>query len=198
MTSSRKATIKRKTSETSISLTLDLDEYFEGEIKTGSGFLDHMLDLFRKHSGIGLSLVCKGDTEIDMHHSSEDIAICLGSAILKAVGNKKNIERFGFYYIPMDDTLVRAVLDLSGRISFEFSGSFKSCSMGNFSTEMSAHFFKTIAQAGKMNLHLDLIRGEDAHHCIEGMFKAFGRALSMAVSPSSRISGIPSTKGVLE
>lgn len=197
MTSPRKAVIKRKTSETDITLKLDLDTYFEGEIQSGSGFLDHMLDLFRKHSGIGMSLSCRGDTEIDMHHSSEDIAICLGSAILKAIGDKQNIERYGFYYVPMDDTLVRAVLDLSGRISFEFSGNLKPGAIGNFETEMAIHFFKTIAQTTKMNLHLDLVRGENAHHCIEGMFKAFARALSMAISPSSRVSGVPSTKGVL-
>ncbi|MFC1585716.1 imidazoleglycerol-phosphate dehydratase HisB [Fibrobacterota bacterium] len=197
MESTRKTTEKRKTKETDIELTLDLDTYFEGEIKSGSGFLDHMLDLFRKHSGMGLSLICEGDTEVDMHHSCEDIAICLGSAILKAVGDKKDMERFGFYYVPMDEALVRAVLDLSGRISFEFSGDIQRNTIGNFETEMAIHFFKTIAQSGKMNLHLDIIRGRNAHHCIEGMFKAFARALAMAVSSSSRIKGVPSTKGIL-
>jgi imidazoleglycerol-phosphate dehydratase len=198
MSSSRRAEIKRKTAETDIVLTLDLDEYFEGEISSGSGFLDHMLDLFRKHSGMGFSLVCRGDTQVDMHHSSEDIAICLGSAILEAVGDKKNIERFGFYMVPMDETLVRAALDLSGRIAFEHSGILKDGAVGNFDSEMAVHFFKTLAQSGKMNLHLDLLRGKNIHHCIEGMFKAFARALSMAVSASSRIKGVPSTKGMLE
>ena len=197
MSSSRKAVIKRKTSETDITLKLDLDSAVDGKIQSGSGFLDHMLDLFRKHSGIGLSVICRGDTDVDMHHSSEDIAICLGSAILEAVGDKKNIERYGFYYVPMDDTLTRAVLDLSGRISFEFSGDIKPNHIGNFETEMAVHFFKTVAQTAQMNLHLDIIRGENAHHCIEGLFKAFARALSMAVSPSSRVKGVPSTKGVL-
>ncbi len=193
----RAAKISRNTKETQITLELDLDNSFEGEISTGSGFLDHMIDIFRKHSGIGLKLVCNGDTNIDMHHSCEDIAICLGNAIVEAVGDKAGIERYGFYYVTMDEALARVCLDLSGRTSFVFNGTIKQQSIGNLDTELIPHFFESIAQNAKMNLHLDLIRGENAHHCVEGLFKAFARALSMAISPSARVRGVPSTKGSL-
>jgi imidazoleglycerol-phosphate dehydratase len=192
-----KVQIKRRTKETDISLTLDLRQKRQGTLSSGSPFLDHMLDLFRKHSGMGLTLNCQGDTEIDMHHSSEDIAICLGSAIAKAVGDKKGMERFGFYYVPMDEALVRVVLDLSGRIAFKFTGRLKHCRVGNFESEMAVHFFKTLAQSAQMNLHIDLLRGNNVHHSIEAIFKAFARALAMAVSPSANFKGVPSTKGVL-
>ena len=197
MTAARKAKIERKTSETQIVLALDLDQSSETDISTGSSFFDHMMDLFQRHSGFGLTLQCQGDKEIDMHHSVEDIGICLGLAIEKAIGDKSGIERYGFYYVPMDEALVRVVLDLSGRIAFEFNGSFKRETMGNLETELIPHFFKSVAQNAKMNLHIDLLRGDNTHHCIEGMFKAFARALAMAVSPSKNISGIPSTKGTL-
>ncbi|MBF0430898.1 MAG: imidazoleglycerol-phosphate dehydratase HisB [Fibrobacteria bacterium] len=193
----RTATIKRKTNETDITLKLDLDKSIKKHINTGSAFLDHMLDLFSTHGGIGLSVECKGDVDVDMHHSSEDIAICLGEALLKAVGNKKGIERFGHYYVPMDEALVRTVLDLSGRISFVFKGKLKNNIVGNLETEMIIHFFQSFAQAAKINLHIDIIRGSNTHHCIEGIFKSFARALSMAISSSTRVRGIPSTKGML-
>ncbi len=197
MSSAKKASIQRKTTETDIDLAINLGGNISGDIQSGSAFLDHMLDLFRKHSGIGLALTCKGDTNIDMHHSCEDIAICLGEALNEALGDKKGIERYGFYYVPMDEALARCALDLSGRIAFEFHGTLPSTTIGNFETEMVEHFFKTLAQCAKMNLHLDLIRGSNAHHCIEGLFKAFARALAMAVKPSGITNGIPSTKGVL-
>lgn len=193
----RKAEINRKTKETDISLSLDLDHEIDGPIDTGSGFLDHMLDLLRKHAGLGLSVVCKGDNHIDMHHSTEDIAICLGEALLKAVGDKKGIERYGFYYVTMDEALARCCLDLSGRISFVWNVSIPSARIGNLDTELVQHFFQSVAENAKMNLHLDLLRGTNSHHCIEGLFKAFARALSMAISPSLRVKGVPSTKGTL-
>lgn len=193
----RKAEIRRKTKETDITLSLNLDEYFEGPVQSGSPFLDHMLDLLRKHSGIGLSVVCEGDPEIDMHHSAEDIAICFGEALLKAAGDKKGIERYGFYYVTMDEALARCCLDLSGRMAFEWHASLPMSRIGNLDTELVPHFFKTVAENGRMNLHLDLLRGANTHHCIEGLFKAFARALSMAVSPSRRVQGVPSTKGAL-
>jgi imidazoleglycerol-phosphate dehydratase len=193
----RQAKISRKTKETEILLELNLDQAGSRIIASGSGFLDHMLDLFQKHSGIGFSLECKGDTHIDMHHSAEDIAICIGQALQQAVGDKNGIERYGFYYVPMDETLVRVVLDFAGRTSFCMTGEIPAQKIGNFETELVEHMFSTIAQEAKINLHIDLIRGSNAHHCIEGIFKAFARALGMAISPSQRVRGIPSTKGTL-
>jgi imidazoleglycerol-phosphate dehydratase len=193
----RKADIKRKTKETDITLSLDLDNPIDGPIDSGSPFLDHMLDLFRKHGGIGLSVVCKGDKDIDMHHSAEDIAICLGEALLKAVGDKQGIERYGFYYVTMDEALARCCLDLAGRISFVYNAAIPTARIGNLDTELVQHFFQSVAENAKLNLHIDLLRGTNTHHCIEGMFKAFARALSMAISPSRRVQGVPSTKGTL-
>jgi imidazoleglycerol-phosphate dehydratase len=193
----RHATISRQTKETRIDLTLDLDAPVEGPVDTGSGFLDHMLDLFRRHSGIGLTVTCKGDTHIDMHHSAEDIAICLGEALRQALGDKSGIERYGFYYVTMDEALARCCLDLSGRMSFEWNAAIPAPRVGNLDTELVEHFFQSIAENARMNLHLDLLRGTNSHHCVEGLFKAFARALSMAVSPSRRVAGIPSTKGTL-
>lgn len=193
----RHAHITRKTSETSIELTFDLDAPVDGPVETGSGFLDHMLDLFRRHGGFGLSVVCKGDTHIDMHHSAEDIAICLGEALRQALGDKSGIERYGFYYVTMDEALARCCLDLSGRMSFEWNAAIPSPRLGNLDTELIEHFFQSVAENARMNLHLDLLRGANSHHCAEALFKAFARALAMAVSPSRRISGIPSTKGSL-
>jgi imidazoleglycerol-phosphate dehydratase len=193
----RHATLSRQTKETRIDLTLDLDAPVEGPVDTGSGFLDHMLDLFRRHSGIGLTVTCKGDTHIDMHHSAEDIAICLGEALRQALGDKSGIERYGFYYVTMDEALARCCLDLSGRMSFEWNAAIPAPRVGNLDTELVEHFFQSIAENARMNLHLDLLRGTNSHHCVEGLFKAFARALSMAVSPSRRVAGIPSTKGTL-
>lgn len=193
----RAATLSRQTKETRIELTLNLDQTLAGPVQTGSGFLDHMLDLFRVHGGFGLSVTCEGDTHIDMHHSSEDIAICLGSALLQAVGDKKGIERFGFYYVTMDESLARCCLDLSGRMAFVWNAALPAAQVGNLDTELISHFFQTVAENAKMNLHLDLLRGVNTHHCVEALFKAFARALAMAVSPSRRVTGVPSTKGML-
>ncbi len=193
----RTASFSRKTRETQIDLTLHLDQPDEGLIQTGSGFLDHMLDLFRKHGGFGLTVNCQGDAHIDMHHSTEDIAICLGECLKQALGDKAGIERYGFYYVVMDEALARCCLDLSGRYAFAWNAHFPMSRIGNLDVELIKHFFQSVAENARMNLHLDLIRGENTHHCSEALFKAFGRALSMAVSPSRRIQGIPSTKGSL-
>jgi imidazoleglycerol-phosphate dehydratase len=193
----RTAEIKRKTRETDIVLSLDLDASVAGPVETGSGFLDHMLDLLRKHAGIGLSVACRGDTHIDMHHSAEDIAICLGEALLQTLGDKRGIERYGFYYVTMDEALARCCLDLSGRIGFVYNAAIPSARIGNLDTELVQHFFRSVAENAKMNLHLDLLRGTNSHHCVEAMFKAFARALAMAISPSLRVQGVPSTKGTL-
>ncbi len=194
----RKAEISRKTKETSIRVALDLDKPFEGELDSGSGFLDHMLDALRKHAGVGLSVSCQGDTHIDMHHSAEDIAICLGQALAQSLGDKKGIERYGFYYVTMDEALCRCALDLSGRFAFVWNAPLGAEKAGNLDTELVPHFFQTLAEHAKMNLHVDLLRGTNTHHGIEAIFKAFARALAMAIEPSRRVSGVPSTKGKLE
>lgn len=194
---SRKASIERKTRETDIRLSLDLDHSGRGEISSGNAFLDHMLDLFQVHSGCTLELNCQGDVEIDMHHSMEDIAICLGEALLEAVGDKKGIERYGFYYVTMDEALARVSLDLSGRFNLQYSASIPALQVGGLEVSLFQHFFYSMAEHARMNLHIDLLRGDDAHHCIEGIFKAFARALGMALSPSARIAGVPSSKGSL-
>ena len=194
---SRHSIIHRKTSETDIYLELNLDAPVLGKIKTQSGFLDHMLDVFSKHSGIGLAITCKGDTHIDLHHSIEDVAICLGQALAECLQNKKGIERYGFYYVTMDEALARVCLDLCNRIAFHYSVSVQQAKIGNLETEMIAHFFESLCQNAKINLHIDLIHGINAHHCFEAVFKAFARALAMAVSPSLRIKEIPSSKGIL-
>jgi imidazoleglycerol-phosphate dehydratase len=193
----RKASIERKTSETEIRVSLNLDEYTRGKMDTGSGFLDHMLDLFQVHSGIGLEVYCKGDTYIDMHHSCEDIAIAMGQCMQEALGDKKGIERYGFYTVPMDEALCRAVLDFSGRFAIEYHVPLQQNQIGNLDTEMIEHFFYSFAENARMNLHLDLLRGKNTHHCIEGIFKAFARATAMAISPSARLKGVPSSKGTL-
>lgn len=194
----RQATIERNTKETQIKLSLNLDECSRGTIQTGSGFLDHMLDLFQVHAGITLDLECKGDIWIDMHHSAEDIAICLGQALSTAIGDKKGIERYGFYYVTMDEALARVCLDLSGRMAFIWEApQLRMEHIGNIHTEMFEHFFHSLAENCRMNLHVDLLRGKNTHHCLEGIFKAFARALSMAIAPSLKIKGLPSSKGAL-
>jgi imidazoleglycerol-phosphate dehydratase len=194
---SRQAHIVRKTRETDIDLFLDLDVAERGEINTGSGFLDHMLDLFQVHAGITLRVKCIGDTFIDMHHSTEDIGICLGQALAQAIGDKKGIERYGFYYVTMDEALARACLDFSGRFAFSYEVPLQMNKIGNLDTEMIEHFFYSVAENARMNLHIDLLRGRNTHHCLEGVFKAFARAVAMGISPSRRVGGIPSSKGAL-
>lgn len=194
----RKFSIERQTKETQIKLSLNLDVAGRGSIKTGSGFLDHMLDLFQVHSGTTLEVECNGDTWIDMHHSAEDIAICLGQALYSAIGDKKGIERYGFYIVPMDEALARVCLDFSGRMAFVWEcPDLRMEHVGNIHTELFEHFFHTVAENCKMNLHVDLIRGRNTHHIIEGIFKAFARSVAMAISPSRKISGLPSSKGLL-
>lgn len=193
----RQTTMERKTSETQITLQLHLDQAGRGTIRTGSGFLDHMLDLFQVHAGITLDICCEGDTHIDMHHSAEDIAIVLGQALSQCIGDKKGIERYGFYYVPMDEALARVCLDFSGRIGFVWNVSLSNERIGNIDTELFRHFFKSVAENARMNLHVELLYGEDTHHNLEAIFKAFARAMAMAISPSRRIGSVPSTKGTL-
>lgn len=193
----RSAKVNRNTKETKISLELALDSANRGNISTGSGFMDHMLDLFQVHGGFSLNLKCDGDTHVDMHHSVEDIAIVLGQALVEALGDKKGIERYGFYFVPMDEALARVCLDFSNRIGFVWNVALPASSAGGIEASLFEHFFKSLAENARMNLHIELLYGNDAHHCLEAIFKAFARAIGMAISPSNRVSGVPSSKGVL-
>jgi imidazoleglycerol-phosphate dehydratase len=193
----RTSSLTRNTSETQITLSLDLDTAGRGKIESGSAFLDHMLDLFQVHSGTTLSLHCQGDTQVDMHHSAEDIAIVLGQALAEALGSKEGIERYGFYFVPMDEALARVALDFGGRIGFVWQADALPCEVAGMPRSLWEHFFKTLSENAKMNLHIALLYGTDGHHGLEAIFKAFARALAMAVSPNSRTKGVPSSKGVL-
>ena len=197
MKQKRIAKIERKTKETKIKLELNLEGSGKSDVKTGIGFLDHMLDLWTFHGLFNLKLTCKGDLEIDTHHTTEDIAIALGSALDKAVGEKKGIVRYGFSYVPMDEALLRVALDLSGRPEFCFSGEFIQSSIGNLDTQMIRHFFKSLAMSSRMTLHMSILYGKNDHHKCEGLFKALGRALRQAVEIDPRRIGVASSKGIL-
>ena len=197
MKQKRIAKIERITSETKIKLELNIDGSGKADVKTGIGFLDHMLDLWAFHGLFNLKLTCKGDLEIDAHHTTEDIAIALGSALAEAVGGKKGIVRYGFSYLPMDEALLRVALDLSGRPEFVFSGEFLQASIGSLDTQMIRHFFKSLAMSSRMTLHMSILYGINDHHKCEGLFKALGRALRQAVEIDPRRTGVASTKGIL-
>lgn len=197
MKQKRVAKIKRITKETKIKLELNLDGSGKSEINTGIGFLDHMLNLWAFHGLFDLKLTCSGDLEIDTHHSTEDIGLALGSALAEAVGEKKGIFRYGHSYVPMDEALIRAALDLSGRPEFVFSGKFTQPSIGQLDTQMINHFFKSFAISSKMTLHLSILYGINDHHKCEGMFKSMARALRMAVESDPRRTEVVSTKGSL-
>ena len=193
----RVSNISRKTGETDIQLSLNLDEASRGVVNSGNGFLAHMLDLFQVHGGFRLDLTCKGDTNVDMHHSMEDIAIVLGQALVECLGDKKGIERYGFYFVPMDEALSRVCLDFSNRIGFVWNVKLPAAMAGGIEASMFEHFFKSVAENARMNLHIELFYGSDNHHCLESIFKAFARAVAMAVAPSRNVKGVPSSKGVL-
>ena len=197
MKQKRIVNIERETKETKIKLELNLEGSGISDVKTGIGFLDHMLDLWTFHGLFNLKLICKGDLEIDTHHTTEDIAIALGSALYKAVGEKKGIVRYGFSYVPMDEALLRVALDLSGRPEFFFSGEFIQSSIGNLDTQMIRHFFKSLAIYSRMTLHMSILYGINDHHKCEGLFKALGRALRQAVEIDPRRIGVASSKGIL-
>ena len=194
----RSAEIKRKTSETDIELKLNLDGTGKGTIQTGVGFMDHMLTLFARHGRFDLDVVCRGDTMVDDHHSVEDIGIVLGAAIAQAVGDKRGIRRYGSMLLPMDEALVLCALDLSGRSCLRYTAQIPSQKIGTFDTELVEEFFLGLSRSAGMTLHIRQMDGTNSHHIVEAMFKAFGRALSEAVSVDERLGGeIPSTKGVL-
>ena len=197
MKQKRVAKIERKTKETKIKLELNLDGTGKSEIDTGIGFLDHMLNLWAFHGLFDLNLSCCGDLEIDAHHSTEDIGLALGSALAEAVGEKKGIFRYGHSYVPMDEALIRAALDLSGRPEFVFLGEFTQPSIGHLDTQMINNFIKSLAISSKMTLHLSILYGINDHHKCEGMFKSMARALRMAVESDPRRTEVVSTKGSL-
>lgn len=195
--SPRAADVRRETSETKVRIELQLDEANGYAGETGIGFFDHMLDLFAKHGGFGLRLTCEGDLQVDEHHTIEDVGIALGSAFRDALGDKSFIRRYGYAYVPMDETLARAVVDLSGRFFFIFDAEFARDRVGDFPAEMTEHFWYSFAEQASCNLHLSVLYGRNAHHQIEALFKAAARALREAVHRDPAFSRMPSTKGSL-
>ena len=190
--------IARKTGETDIKLALNLDGKGASVIASGCGFLDHMLTLFAKHAGYDLKVACKGDVEVDYHHTTEDIGIALGQAFLKALGDKRGIVRYGDIILPMDETLVMAAVDISGRDYLSVCLDIPAEKVGDFDTELCEEFFSAFVRESKITLHIKQLAGKNAHHIIEGVFKAVARALSFAtkINPD-RADEVPSTKGVL-
>jgi len=192
----RKAEIERKTKETEIKVLVNIDGEGESKINSGIGFFDHMLELFSKHSLIDIEMKAAGDINVDFHHTIEDVGITIGQAINKALGDKKGINRFGSAYIPMDESLARAVVDLSGRGRLVYRFYLKE-NIGGVDTTLIKEFFRAVAENAKMNIHIEVLYGDDTHHQIEAVFKAFAVALREAVSYNERIRGIASTKGKL-
>ncbi len=194
----RSAEIKRTTAETDIWLCLDLDGNGESRIDTGIGFLDHMLTLFARHGGFDLDVKCAGDLQVDAHHSTEDIGICLGEAMFKALGGKEGIRRYGDIILPMDEALILAAVDISGRAHLSYESRMRARKVGNFDTELAEEFWTAFARTAKITLHIQQLAGKNAHHIIEGQFKAVARALKEAVSIDPAQAGkVPSTKGML-
>ena len=194
---SRYARINRKTSETDLELTLELDGKGESTVDTGIGFFDHMLKSFAKHGLFDLNVKIKGDLHVDCHHTVEDAGIVLGAAIKKALGDKNSIKRYGSFLLPMDEALVMCAIDLSGRPYLVYDAKFGAERVGYFDTEMAKEFFYAVSYSAGMNLHIKEMYGENSHHIIEAMFKAFARALDEAVTVDPRVGGLPSTKGAL-
>lgn len=191
----RKSRLERVTSETSITLSLDLDGEGKGEVSTPVGFFNHMLQTLARHSGMDLMVEAKGDVEVDFHHLVEDTGMVLGEALAQALGYKRGIERFGEALVPMDEALAQVALDLSGRTHLSFSATFPAYKVGDFDTELVQEFFQGVVRGARMTLHIRLLEGENTHHAIEAIFKAFARALRQAIRVGK--GDIPSTKGVL-
>ena len=195
--SKRVVTVERKTKETDIKLTLNLDGTGVSKIDTGIGFFDHMLDGFTRHGLFDLELTCKGDLNVDCHHTIEDVGIVLGQAIKEAIGDKKSLKRYGSMMLPMDDALVLCAIDLSGRPYFAYDCNYSMPSIGDMDTEMVKDFFYAISYAAAMNLHIKQLYGSNNHHIAEASFKAFAKALDQATQIDDRIEGVLSTKGSL-
>ncbi len=195
---SRQAEVVRNTNETQIRVAINLDGTGQGKLNTGMPFLDHMLDQIVRHGLIDLDIECKGDTHIDDHHSAEDTGITLGMAFAKALGDKKGIRRYGHAYVPLDEALSRVVLDISGRPGLEFHVDYTRARVGSFDVDLFYEFFQGFVNHAGVTLHVDNLRGKNAHHQIETVFKAFARALRAAVELDPRMTGVmPSTKGSL-
>jgi len=197
MAANRSGAVERKTAETEVVLHIALDGNGKHDIDTEVPFFDHMLTLFSVHSLCDLKIKARGDLAVDDHHTVEDVGICLGQALKEALKDKKGIYRYGEATVPMDEALVRVVLDLSGRSYLVYNVELKRERLGNFSVENAREFFQAVANYGGMNLHIDLIRGENDHHILEAIFKAFGRALKTAVTIESRVEGVWSSKETL-
>jgi imidazoleglycerol-phosphate dehydratase len=194
----RKAQIQRDTRETQVHVAVDLDGSGAAKLASGIPFLDHMLDQIARHGAIDLEVTARGDLEIDAHHTVEDIGITLGMAIAKAVGDKKGIRRYGHAYVPLDEALSRAVVDFSGRPGLEWHVKYTRARVGEFDVDLTHEFFQGFVNHGLATVHIDNLRGDNAHHQCETVFKAFARALRMALEPDPRAAGvIPSTKGSL-
>ena len=194
----RKATVKRDTKETQIELSINLDGSGIAKLDTGIAFLEHMLDQLARHGMIDLDVLAKGDLEIDAHHTVEDIGIVLGNAVALALGDKKGISRFGHAYVPLDEALSRVVIDFSGRPGLGYRVDFPRSHVGSFDIDLLREFFQGFVNAAAATVHIDNLRGKNAHHQAETVFKAFGRTLRMAVEPDPRMDGVtPSTKGTL-
>lgn len=193
----RKATAERKTNETDIRISIDLDGSGKRQIDTGVKFFDHMLNGFARHGLFDLEVSCRGDLEVDCHHTIEDTGIVLGEAIAAALGDKKGITRYGHCLLPMDEALILCAADLGGRPYLIFDAEFRGNSCGDMDTQMAREFFYAVSYSARMNLHIKEIYGSNDHHVMEAMFKAFGRSLRAACEKDPRTSGIPSTKGLL-
>ncbi|MEG0766217.1 MAG: imidazoleglycerol-phosphate dehydratase HisB [Clostridia bacterium] len=194
----RKGQIVRKTRETDITVTLSLDTQGKADVQTGIGFFDHMLTSFCRFGMIDLTVRCHGDLEVDGHHTVEDVGICIGQALREALGDKRGIRRMAHAMVPMDEALALAALDISGRPMLCFDASFGTAQVGGFDTELAEEFFRAVAVAAGLTLHLRMMAGRNAHHMLEAMFKAFGRALDDATRLDERLEGmVPSTKGIL-
>lgn len=193
----RNATVTRETRETQITLSLDLDGTGRAEVATGVGFLDHMLELFARHSLIDLKLACKGDVQVDYHHTVEDVGLALGTALDKALGDRRGIRRYGFFLLPMDESLGQAAVDFGGRPFLVYSTECASTFVRDFDTALLREFFRALSVNARANVNLRHTGGNEPHHAAEALFKAFARAVRAAVEPDPRETGIPSSKGVL-
>jgi imidazoleglycerol-phosphate dehydratase len=194
----RTASVERKTNETQITASIDLDGDGRGEFDTGVPFLEHMLDQVARHGMVNLNIVARGDTHIDDHHTVEDIGIVLGQAFASALGDKKGIRRYGHAYVPLDEALSRVVIDFSGRPGLEYHANYPRARVGEFDIDLLHEFFQGFINHAQVTLHIDCIRGKNAHHIAETIFKAFGRAVRMAIEADPRMEGVtPSTKGSL-
>lgn len=197
MTTERKATVERKTLETQVALILSLDGTGQADVRTGIGFLDHMLTLLAKHGFLDLTVRAQGDLDVDSHHTVEDVGIVLGDALARALGSKEGIHRYGNCFLPMDETLAQVCLDCSGRPFLVFDAQIPKARLGAFDAEMAEEFFRAVAVHAGLTLHIRILYGANVHHQIEAIFKAFARALAEAVAPDPRVHGVMSSKGAL-